>query len=161
MRSATHVAHEKEEKTSLLRGGGRRGHGDLGTKSVCDAEGRIYSRPRISRTHFGSAGEVWRGRMHDGMGQRGAAVAGRKSEATLRRGNRGVNKNVGWDGIGGALILQPASCSCRTRTTVYLELNPFLALALPAAATAVTNSPPYCRKLESHKSHRLSDLRGV
>ena len=59
-------------------------------------------------------------------------------------------KTSGGTGSHGALILQPASCSCRTRTTVYLDLNPFLALALPAAAAAVTNSLPYCWKLESH-----------
>ena len=93
--------------------------------------------------------------MHDGMGQRGAAVAGRKSEATLRRGNRGVHKNVGWDGIAVALILQPASCSCRTRTTVYLDLNPFLALALPAAATAVKKFSALLQETGVAQSHRL------
>ena len=88
--------------------------------------------------------------MRDGMLQHGARRSrGDRVKRLYDAEIEELIKTSGGTGSHGALILQPASCSCRTRTTVYLDLNPFLAMALPAAA-AVTNSLPYCWKLESH-----------
>ena len=147
MRSATHVAHEKrrrrvyyaEEARTL-----RLGH-EVDVQRAASIRGpAFHGLISVPPVKYGEAACAMGWGRHGARRSRGDRVK-RLYDAEIEEL---IKTSVG-TGSHGALILQPASCSCRTRTTVYLDLNPFLAMALPAAA-AVTNSLPYCWKLESH-----------